>query len=104
MFGSKSGPDLVDQRRPPFVEVSTRISGSSDSFAAARTFRVFDGSTATATSVWTPEARETSWTYDPAATHGLLASWTVLTQIVMAVPASSTTMTTPSITSFRTVA
>ena len=103
MFGLKSGADLLVQRRPPFVVVSTRISGSSDSFAAAKTFRVFDGSTATATSVWTPDARETSCTYDPAATQGLLALWTVLSQIVMAVPASSTKITTPSITSFRTL-
>src|SRR6185503_9687365 len=71
VLGSNAGPAVVFQVRPPFVEEYTRISGSSVSFDAPKRTFGFDGSTATATSVWTPGSFEMFWTFVPATFQGL---------------------------------
>ena len=78
VFGLNIGPAFVVHVRPAFTEVRTRISGATVSFAAAMRLLGFDGSTATATSVWIPDERETSCTRVPAVCHGLFALCTVV--------------------------
>ena len=75
MFGLYAGPAPSDQVRPPFRDEYTRISGSNDSFDAPKRVFAFEGSTATATSVWTPDSFEMSWTFVPATFHGLPIGW-----------------------------
>jgi hypothetical protein len=48
-----------------------RISGSSVSFDAPKRIFEFDGSAATAASVWIPGWFEMSWTFVPATFQGL---------------------------------
>ena len=75
VFGSYAGPAPSDHVRPPFSDEYTRISGSSDSFEAPKRIFAFEGSAATATSVWMPAAFEMSCTWVPATFHGLPIGW-----------------------------
>jgi hypothetical protein len=69
LSGSSAGPALDHHVRPPSLDEKTRIRGSSDSFAAPKRTRPFEGSAATATSVCMPSEREMSWTFAPATRH-----------------------------------
>ena len=71
VFGSCAGPAARVHVFPPFADEYTRISGSRVSFDAAKRTFVFDGSTATATSVCNPGSFEMSCTLVPATCQGL---------------------------------